>query len=78
MGPIEVHRRAVLPNSKWFIADELDVPIKFCPLQAAVIKNVFVSANEPSEISGRRLWRTDVHGRRNHARPVNRLPVRMT
>lgn len=36
MGPIDVHRRAVLPNSKWFMADELDVPIKFCPLHAAV------------------------------------------
>lgn len=29
MGPIEVHRRAVLPNNKWFMAEELDVPIKF-------------------------------------------------
>jgi hypothetical protein len=36
MGPMEVHRSAVLPNNKWFIAEELDVLIKFCPLQAAV------------------------------------------
>lgn len=36
MGPIEVQRNAVLPNNRWFMADELDVPIKFCPLQAAI------------------------------------------
>lgn len=41
IGAIDVHRRAVLPNSRWFIAEELAVPIMFCPLQAAKISVTF-------------------------------------